>query len=259
VTPRRGRGIEGGSPWLARPTLDFLVLGSAALLLVTLLAAPWRWVLGWPAVSFLLLARACHSGRPETLGKRADGTRTRSAALLHLPYLLYSAAIRRFKRGLAIDPVPWHEVAPGIFLGRSPFADETTPDVAVAVDLAAEVATPVQRLAAGSHLSLPTLNKLAPASEAFARTVQQLMHQDRGIFVFCGAGKGRSATVVAALLIGRGFCTSPQDAESYLARIRPGVRLHDPQRRLLDSFSGVPSSLPATLPPGCPPADAESS
>jgi protein-tyrosine phosphatase len=50
----------------------------------------------------------------------------------------------------------------------------------------------------------------------------------------CAVGQGRSATLVAALLVRLGRADDVADAEQKLRAIRPGVRLADRQRRFVD-------------------------
>jgi hypothetical protein len=238
---------------LHRPALDFLLLAFAAAAAATRLDGWPRWALLWPAVAWGLLAVAFHTNRPGVLGKRPDGGRSLIAALFWTPYLVYPRLVRLWKRLVGMDPVPWHEVAPGVWLGRRPTRGERGPAAAVAVDLAAEVATPPARLAPARYVSLPSLNKLPPPVREIERLVVELAEHPGPIFVFCSAGKGRSATFAAALLLARGVCADPAAAERRLAAIRPGVRLHGRQRALLARFSrssltGSSAPLPAPRP-----------
>jgi hypothetical protein len=174
--------------------------------------------------------------------------------LLWWPYFAYAIGLRTLKRALGVDAVPWHEVAPGVWLGRSPFRGERAPEVDVAVDVAAEIATPAPRVAPARYLSLPTLNKRAPEPEALLDVMRELAGGERRVFVFCGAGKGRSATVAAAILIARRLAVTPEEAEARLRDVRPGVRLHPPQRLALRRVSSRFSS--GSPPPGSPPTTA---
>jgi hypothetical protein len=145
-----GPPAESGSPWLARPALDFLALTLAALGAVVALTGWPRWLLLWPAAAWGALAWAFHANRPELLGKRPDGSRSSIAGLFWLPYLFFPRLVRLYKRLVGMDPVPWHEVAPGLWLGRRPTRGERPPAVDVAV---AEVPpTPPRRLAKSSLL-----------------------------------------------------------------------------------------------------------
>lgn len=234
---------EGGSSLFRRPALDFVLLGGAATAAALSLAGPMRWLLLWPAAAWLALAWAFHRNRPALLGKRPDGSRSPLLAIFWSPYLLFPRLVRAFKRLAGVDPVPWHEVAPGLWLGRRPKRGEPPPPADVAVDLAAEWAVSPSRLAPARYVALSSLNKLPPPFEATERLVAELVAGPSRVFVFCSAGKGRSATFAAALLLGRGICTSAEEAERRLAAARPGVRLHPGQRRLLERFS-PPTSAP---------------
>jgi hypothetical protein len=250
---------DEGSPWLARPALDFLVLAAAALAGVALVPGWPRWLLLWPAAAWGVLAWAFHANRPGTLAKRVDGSRPLAAVVFWAPYLLWPRLVRLSKWIAGRDPVPWHEVAPGVWLGRRPRRGERTPAAAVAVDLAAEWATPAPRVAPARYLALPSLNKLPPPAVETARLVAELGPHPGPIFVFCSAGKGRSAAFAAALLVARGTCATADEAERRLATVRPGVRLHPGQRRLVERFRPAERSLPCGPPPAIPPTAAAGS
>lgn len=246
----RSASEEGGSPLHRRPALDFVMLGCTSAALA--LAAPGsaRWLLLWPATAWLALGWAFHRNRPELLGKRADGSRSLFATIWLAPYLVFPRLVRAAKRLAGIDVVPWHEIAPGLWLGRRPKRRERPPAVDVAVDLAAEWATTPDRVAPARYVGLPSLNKLPPPLGPTRRLLEELATSQERVFVFCSAGKGRSATFAAALLLGRGVCATPEDAVRRLAAIRPGVRLHAGQRRLLDQIkpTATPSSAPLPAP-----------
>ena len=68
----------------------------------------------------------------------------------------------------------------------------------------------------------------------FVALIDELQRFPGCIYVHCGAGRGRSAMVVAALLVLRGVATDAREAERQLRAIRPGVRLHAAQRATVD-------------------------
>ena len=57
-----------------------------------------------------------------------------------------------------------------------------------------------------------------------------------GVYVHCAQGHGRSATVVAAVLLAKGLAGNKEEAEQLLKKARAKVRLNRKQQRLLDRF-----------------------
>src|SRR5262249_22991727 len=84
------------------------------------------------------------------------------------------------------------------------------------------------------YLCLPTLDGMAP-DEAGARTLIATVAAWEGIvYVHCAQGFGRSALVVAGVLVERGLARDADEALVLLRKARPGVHLRPVQRRMLD-------------------------
>jgi len=207
-----------------------------AFLAVALRAGGIAWTLLWPALSCALVATAYVANRPALLGKRADGRRPALLTLLYLPALLGLWARWHAVRAFSAEP-PWAEVAPGLWLGRRPQVHELPAGVSLVVDLTAEWerAPGLERVA---HVQLPALDGMPPDPGAFLRSVEGLAGDPRPTYVHCAAGHGRSALLVAALLIRRGVDDGPEAALTRLRALRPAVLLTRSQRRLLDLVPG---------------------
>ncbi len=223
---------NGSRPGLWRLVLRFVLSGLAALGAALWLRGPFLWLL-WPAATWLALAGAFSGNRPELLGKRADGTLRRPSALLFLPHLAASEIYFHFKRlVLKLEPC-WNQAAPGIYIGRRPQPRELPGDVRWIVDLTAELREPAALVRHGHYRYLPAFNRWVPDEAGFRRLTRELAAVTEPIYVHCGSGLGRSATVVAALLILRGLAGDVDEAEQMLRRVRPRVYLHPAQRRLV--------------------------
>lgn len=191
---------------------------------------PLRGVVGWLGVSNVALAYAFGAPSPGVFAKRSDGTIGPSGLLLLGPYLIVVRAFLWLKIVL-IRPEPcFHEVAPDLFIGRRPRPGELPAGTQVVVDLTAEFPEDPAIVGCARYLCLPILNRHVPSDAALSALLAQLPQDAGVIYVHCGAGRGRSAAVVAALMIRRGLARDVQDAESQLKRIRPGVQLHAIQR-----------------------------
>jgi protein-tyrosine phosphatase len=182
-----------------------------------------------------LLGSAFLSARPELLGKRPDGRRAAAAALALVPYTLFLLAFhavldRRDRRRTSA------EVVPGIWLGG--YLGRHAPPAAV--DLVIDVASELPR-APGTrgldYLALPCLNRRTPSTAQTRRVVDRAAAHRGAVLVYCGAGKGRSAAVVVAVLMARGQAATVAEAEALIRRVKPAVGLHPGQRRLVESLT----------------------
>lgn len=180
----------------------------------------------WPAVSFGLVSASYLGLGARAFGKRADGSLHWFHTSLLLPYLIATWAVWYARRVIRRKP-PWHEVAPGIWLSQKPFYNELPPTIEYVVDLTSEF--PGVRMPAGvAYVTYPTLDYSAPAVNDIRAAVDWI--GDRRGLIHCAMGRGRSATVAAALLIRRGLAADVESAEQMLKSARPGVALNAMQR-----------------------------
>jgi protein-tyrosine phosphatase len=66
--------------------------------------------------------------------------------------------------------------------------------------------------------------------------VRRIVIHDGATYVHCALGHGRSATLVAAVLLELGLATDPDDAVNRIRLLRPGVALSPAQRVQLHQF-----------------------
>jgi len=132
------------------------------------------------------------------------------------------------------------EVAPGLLLGRRPLSADRTPADCV-VDLCVEFppSGPVVGVPDDDYLSLPALDGTAPALADLQHAVgwiQQRLARGRRVLVHCAAGHGRSATVMACVLIARGLAADADSAERLMQSARPLVSLNRTQRWIVARY-----------------------
>jgi hypothetical protein len=198
-----------------------------ALTAIAMAIQAWRiggfgYLLVWPASAFGVLAAAYLGGGPGVFGKRADGTIAPVRRLLTLPATSFMQACwwieNRLRRRDAFN-----EVVPGLFIGRRP---THLPDgVDVVIDLAGEFAAhPVARAVPG-YLSVPVLDRWVTSDPRFVDLIGSMATNKQVAFVHCAQGHGRSAQVVAGVLIARGLATSAEQAMKLVKQHRPGARL----------------------------------
>ena len=128
----------------------------------------------------------------------------------------------------------FHQAAPGLLIGRRPRGFELPANCALVVDLTSEFIEAPGVVARCRYRCLPTLNRHVPDPAELESLLLELIDFQGVLYVHCGAGRGRSAMLVAALLVLRGHARDVAAAELQLKALRPGVRLHAAQRALIE-------------------------
>jgi len=200
-------------------------------------AGAWGWLLIWSGFAWLLMGIAYATGRAELLGKRPDGTVNPLSLLLLLPYLLFAWVMWRFNTR-AGKSIAYNEIQPGLWLGRRPAANDLPDGVTLIVDLTTEFAAPRSVLKNRQYLCVPSLDASIPKADAFIAAVEQIRRHDGGTLVHCALGRGRSAAVVAGVLIAKGVAANTEEAERMMKSLRPEVGLNAVQKQFLKSIEG---------------------
>ncbi|MCY1082403.1 phosphatase domain-containing protein [Archangium lansingense] len=237
-----------------------MACGSACLLLAFAQGSSGAWALAWLGGSFLGVGGAYLGRGTRLLGKREDGSQAWGPVLLLLPYFLFTWTVWHVRRALSQERC-FHEVAPGLLLGRRPFAHELPPEVSLIVDLTSEFAEPREVRTRARYLCSPVLDTCALNEDSLLSVVSAVLAEPGPVYVHCANGHGRSSTVAAAVLLARGHSPDVHGAEQHLRRARRGVKLHPEQRevlvrtapRLRELGAGRPTS---SAPPASSPAPA---
>lgn len=178
------------------------------------------------------MGAAYYGSAGRVFGKRPDGGMDGPLVLLMLPFLLVNWTTWHLQR-LFDRERPVCEVSPGLFLGRRLFEGELPEAVTLIVDLTAEF--PKLRYAEKrAYLCLPTLDAFVPDEEAFLGVARQAAAHEGGVLVHCANGRGRSAALVAAVLLAKGAARSLAEAEALIVKARPSAAFHPAQRALLE-------------------------
>ena len=197
----------------------------------------------WPAAALLVAGGAYVVGSPRPFGKRADGSQSPLSVALMLPYLaahwgLWRMQRRTWKRAKA------HEVSPGLWLGQRPLAGELPPGTTLVVDLTCEFAADPAVLSGAAYVCLPTLDGRSPEGDALARLVREVAAHDGIIYVHCAAGHGRSAVVMACVLVTRGLATDGEEALRGMVKMRETINLTSEQLDQVARFRPLRGAFP---------------
>lgn len=212
--------------------LLLLLIGAA--FAVSALVGGGLWlVLLWPAAAFGSVVFAGYAmRRPSILGKRGDGSVSTGARLFFLPFLLFSQLAWWVYRHATREDA-CNEIVPGMWLGRWPGRADMPDGIDVVVDITAELPARPGVRDGRRYLCLPTLDGSVPDEASFTAMVDRLEHEPGALFVHCAFGHGRSAMLVAVLLLRRGLARDAAEAESMLKARRPKVSMSPRQREYI--------------------------
>jgi protein-tyrosine phosphatase len=231
---------------------------SAALVYLAARHGGWAWLLAWPAVSFAIVAAGYLRLGPRVMGKTQLGDFSGWSRVLLLPFRAF--VLLGWYAGRLIQPGPAHaEILPGVWLGRRVSAGELPPGTSIVIDLTSEIAVPRRvRDQARRYICLPTLDRGVPDVAAARAALDEAAKVTRGggVYIHCAQGFGRSAALVAAMLIRSGACRNVDDAEARLKSLRPGVRLTRQQRAFVTELTETRDAPPPV--PAAPAGVAES-
>ncbi|MFL5241947.1 MAG: dual specificity protein phosphatase family protein [Gemmataceae bacterium] len=228
----------------AKYSAIFLILSAS---IVILAVAIWE-VVGYLAIlflyaalSFLLVAIAYGGIGPAIFLKRLDGRQHPFSWILLGPYLLLNHFAFWLSQRNNKAP-PFAEAAPNLFFGRrltSRDDHEIRAMGSVAVlDLACEFAE-IRALREVEHYwSMPLLDATAPSQEQLQVITKWIRERLAvgPVYVHCGLGHGRSATVVLAYLLSVGGISTVSEGLKFLRSLRPAVGLNRQQLRVARQF-----------------------
>ena len=208
---------------MTKPTLLALGIGACAAFFAALAGAAdgaARWLCAWVALACALASLAYALNLPGIFGKREGRLR----AWRVLPLLPFLAAYwiacglwRRRRRG-----APYHEVAPGLWVGIRLPAAELPRGTGYVLDLTSELPAAADVAALPGYRCVPVLDGHVPADvEAFLDVVEELAAVAAPVYVHCESGKGRAPTAAALVLIARGAVDGPAAALEQVRKGRP--------------------------------------
>lgn len=217
--------------------LTLLGLAQIVLAATSGFLSPLLW---WSGVSWILAgcAYAFPGIGSRVFGKRLDGSVAWLNVCLLFPYLAVTWLLWHIQRVLSKEPT-CHEIAPNLWLGRRCSNKKLPQGVGLIVDLTAEFHERKDVRTGREYLCLPILDASAPSAEAFHQLIQAVSdaaQNQKGIYVHCAKGHGRSAAVVIAALVAMEKAATISEAEQKVREARRGVKINAVQQHLLEQW-----------------------
>jgi protein-tyrosine phosphatase/1-acyl-sn-glycerol-3-phosphate acyltransferase len=219
------------------------------------LSWPWGGLLWWPATSLALIGFAYLSVGPAVFAK-SNGALTRSAWWVHWPslaahWLSYACYRRRCR--------PYHELVPGVWIGRRLTRREAATAIEQGVTSVLDLAAELHETTAFTRLryrSIPVLDLTAPTLEQLDEGVRFIRTESRRgiVYVHCKIGYSRTGAVAAAYLLATNRVATTSEALAVLRRVRPSIVVRPEAERAIRLYEqrlagrqSVPAGLPTVI------------
>lgn len=194
---------------------------------------------------FLVSAAASEPLAPYTtwiLGKNGRGQINPLGIAFLWPYHVGLRAKLAIQRRLSSEPA-FNKITKEYWIGAWPSEEKLVPALHAAVlDVTCEL--PLQ-VTPPAYKVLPVWDTHGPTPlqiEEGVRWAREQAMLGNPVLVHCAHGHGRSATIIAALLIAEGKASGVEDAEALMKLERPRVRLNKRQRLSIKQWIALNSS-----------------
>jgi hypothetical protein len=187
----------------------------------------------WSGLAWSVVALGYAGLGPRVFGKRRDGSIPAGRCVPLFPFIALTWTVWRVRGSGPCG----HEIVPGLWLGRRPARGELPADVGAILDLTSEFPRPADAVEPRTYLCEPLLDATAPPMETLRRLVAWIESSPQPVYVHCAQGNGRSATVVAAVLLARGLASDANGAVALIRAVRRSVRPNAKQCAVLEEFA----------------------
>jgi hypothetical protein len=201
----------------------------------------------WTAFSFLLVAGAYALNRPCPFMRMRRGRPNFIGYLTFWPFFLLSTILHILRRIIISRLPPYHEIVPGLYLGRRLSAREAARlpfKPAGVVDLMCEMPETPPLRHRETYASLPVLDGMPPSLEqlqAGAAWVAQRLATGP-VYVHCALGHSRGAVLAAAVLLALRRADTAETAVHMVSDRRPKVWVSGGQLKVLRQFAATISA-----------------
>ena len=209
----------------------FTVIG-AACATFAVLDYPMKWLWMWLFICSVFLMVVYFGNRPLMFGKRPDGTLNPLIVAVFFPLFALNYSARWMYKVIRPER-PVDEVIPGLWIGRRPQPGDVPDSVKVIVDLTSEFHEIREVRTNYEYHWFPVLDQYAPTPEELATLVRKLSAVKEPMLVHCAVGHGRSAMIVAAILMDRDPLLTLDDAISMVRAQRPAIFITKDQREAI--------------------------
>lgn len=209
-------------------------------------------LIGWSALSMLMVSTAYWLNSASVFRKRKDGTIPFYIRWLFIPFLtgthIYNVLARHFDKVPALQ-----HITDGLYLGcRLTSADVPelkNQKIEAVLDVTAEFDALDWSLLGWDidYLNIPVLDHACPTQPQLTQAVNwlaQKMAKKHKVVVHCALGRGRSVLVLAAYLLTRHNEHSAEQAVELIRAVRHTARLNSSQLRALRQFAANYSHAP---------------
>ena len=188
----------------------------------------------WCAAAAGLLSSAYQTNDPLAFGKQENGSQVWYGIVSFVPYLI-PLWIRQFFITRCTKEPAYNELLPGIYIGRRLSHARKLPEgCTTIVDLAAEFPEAKSIRSLPGYKSFPILEASIRSKEELSEFIATL--PERGIYIHCGQGHGRTGFFTAAFLLERGYAKTIEEAEAMLVAARPRLKLRKSGKTALSSY-----------------------
>jgi hypothetical protein len=170
-----------------------------------------------------------------------------------LPYTALGAIVLYLARWFDSEGL-LNPVMPGIYIGRLPFPYERPRLREAGIRAVLNVCWEFPRLSGADRepeietVSVPILDGSPPTDQQFGEAIGWVARwraEGRCVLVHCAQGHGRSATVLAAILVRLGLATDAEQALSMVSAARPRAMPSREQREALNRYTSRWRAEPA--------------
>lgn len=232
----------------------YYIAGAVMLALLAWVMPHWslQLLIGWSALSMLVVSTAYWLNTASIFRKRQNGTIPFYIRWLFIPFLtgthIYNVLARRFDKVPALQ-----HITDGLYLGcRLTSADVPelkNQKIEAVLDVTAEFDALDWSLLGWDidYLNIPVLDHACPTQPQLSQAVNwlaQKMAKKQKVVVHCALGRGRSVLVLAAYLLTRHNEHSAEQAVELIKAVRHTARLNSSQLHTLRQFAANYSHAP---------------